>query len=278
MKLAIAALVLALGGAAGAQDAAPGADTVVATVNGTAITLGHMLALRETLPAQYQQLPDGVLFNGILDQLIQQTVLQDTVAGTLTLRDTLTLENARRGYLSSKALRAVVDGAVTDAAVQAAYDTKYANVPPATEYNASHILVADEAKAKELKARIDGGADFAELAKANSTDGSAQSGGDLGWFGLGMMVKPFEDAVTGMKAGEVAGPIQTQFGWHLIKLNETRAAAVPALEEVREELAGEIEQKAVEDHVNGLVAAAAVDKPGAGIDPAILKDTTLIGD
>ncbi len=279
MKRAIAGAVLALGfsGAVWAQDAAPGADTVVATVNGTAITLGHMVALRETLPAQYQQLPDDVLFNGILDQLIQQTVLEATVAGSLTVRDNLTLENARRGYLSSKALRAVVDGAVTDAAVQAAYDAKYVNVAPPVEYQASHILVADEAKAKELKAQIDGGADFAELAKANSSDGSAASGGDLGWFGVGMMVKPFEDAVVAMKPGEVAGPVQTQFGWHLIKLTETRPAAVPTLDEVREELAGEIEQKAVEDHVTALVGAAKVEKPGEGIDPAVLKDTTLIG-
>jgi peptidyl-prolyl cis-trans isomerase C len=278
MKRAIAgaALALALSGAVWAGDA-PTADTVVATVNGTAITLGHMIALRETLPPQYQQLPDDVLFNGILDQLIQQTVLEETVAGALTARDRLTLENARRGYLSSKALRAVVDGAVTDAAVQAAYDAKYVNVPPPVEYNAAHILVADEAKAKELRAQIDGGADFAELAKANSTDGSAAAGGDLGWFGLGMMVKPFEDAVVAMKPGEVAGPVQTQFGWHLIRLIETRPAAVPGIDEVREDLAGEIEQKAVEDHVTALVAAATVDRPGAGLDPAILKDTTLIG-
>lgn len=280
MKQALrgAALALALGGAAWAQDVAPAADTVVATVNGTAITLGHMIALRETLPAQYQQLPDDVLFDGILDQLIQQTVLEATVAGSLSVRDTLTLENARRGYLSSKALRAVVDGAVTDAAVQAAYDAKYVNVPPPVEYRASHILVADEAKAKDLRAQIDGGADFAELAKANSTDGSAAGGGDLGWFGVGMMVKPFEDAVVALKPGEVAGPVQTQFGWHLIKLAETRPAAVPGIDEVREELAGEIEQKAVEDHVTALVAAAKVEKPGATLDPAILKDTTLIGD
>lgn len=270
-------LAMGLSGVAWAQDAAPGADTVVATVNGTAITLGHMVALRETLPAQYQQLPDDVLFNGILDQLIQQEVLQATVSGTLTLRDTLTLENARRGFLSSKALRAVVDGAVTDDALQAAYDTKYVNVPPPVEYRASHILVEDEARAKDLKTQIDGGADFGELAKANSSDGSAAAGGDLGWFGLGMMVKPFEDAVVAMQPGQVAGPVQTQFGWHLIRLTETRPAAVPTLDEVREELAGEIEQKAVEDHVTALVAAAKVDRPGAGIDPAVLKDTTLIG-
>lgn len=266
-----------MAGAAWAQDTAPRADTVVATVNGTAITLGHMIALRATLPPQYQQLPDDVLFNGILDQLIQQTALEATV-GELSARDTLTLENARRGYLSSKALQAVVDGAVTEAALQAAYDAKYVNVPAPTEYNASHILVADEAKAKELRAQIDGGADFAELAKANSTDGSAASGGELGWFGLGMMVKPFEDAVVAMQPGEVAGPVQTQFGWHLIRLNETRPARVPTLDEVREELAAEIEQKAVEDHVAGLVAAAKVEKPGAAIDPAILKDISLIGE
>ena len=199
------------------------------------------------------------------------------LAGTLTARDTLTLENARRGYLSSKALQAVVDGAVTDAALQAAYDAKYVNVPPPVEYRASHILVEDEAKAKDLKSQIDGGADFAELAKANSTDtGSAVNGGDLGWFGLGMMVKPFEDAVVAAAPGSVVGPVQTDFGWHLIKVNEVRDAAKPAIDEVREELATELEQKAVEAHVTELTGKADITRPGEGLDPALLRDATLL--
>ncbi len=152
-----------------AEDA-PTAATVVATVNGTEITLGHMIVAREALPEQYKALPPDVVFKGILDQLVQQTALEQSMEGKLTRRDALQLENDKRGYVSSRALEGVVLGAVTDEALQAAYDAKFKDAKPQTEYSASHILVADEAKAKELLAQLDGGADFAELAKANSTD------------------------------------------------------------------------------------------------------------
>ena len=269
-----AACVFGLVAPAAAQDVS--ADTVVATVNGTAITLGHMIVLRETLPDQYQALPDDVLFRGILDQLIQQAALEQSLAGKITRRDELALENSRRGYLSGVALEGVVAAAVTDTALQAAYDAKYAGAGGQTEYHAAHILVDTQEKAAALKAEIDGGADFAELARANSTDGAAESGGDLGWFGPGMMVKPFEDAVLAMKPGEVAGPVQTQFGWHLIKLAETRIASAPPLDQVRDELATEIEKTAVAAAIDALTAAATVTRPGEGIDPAALKDQSLL--
>ncbi len=271
-----AALALCLALPLRAEDA-PTADTVVATVNGTAITLGNMIVAREALPEQYKSLPADVLFKGILDQLIQQTTLAQSVEGKLTKHDNLRLENDRRGYISGVALQSVVTGAVTDAALQAAYDAKFKDAAPATEYHAAHILVDSEEKAKELKSQLDGGADFAELAKANSTDtGSGANGGDLGWFGVGMMVKPFEDAIIAAKPGVVEGPIKTDFGWHLILVKETRLAAKPTLDDVRDELAGEIEQKAVEAHVAELTAAAKIEKPGEGIDPALLSDTTLL--
>ena len=269
-----AACVFGLVAPAAAQDVS--ADTVVATVNGTAITLGHMIVLRETLPDQYQALPDDVLFKGILEQLIQQAALEQSLAGKITRRDELALENSRRGYLSGVALEGVVAAAVTDTALQAAYDAKYAGAGGQTEYHAAHILVDTQEKAAALKAEIDTGADFAELARANSTDGAAESGGDLGWFGPGMMVKPFEDAVLAMKPGEVAGPVQTQFGWHLIKLAETRIASAPPLDQVRDELATEIEKTAVAAAIDALTAAATVTRPGEGIDPAALKDQSLL--
>jgi peptidyl-prolyl cis-trans isomerase C len=259
-----------------AEDA-PTADTVVATVNGTAITLGHMIIAREALPDQYKALPPDVLFKGILDQLVQQTALEQSMDGKLTRRDTLHLENEERGYVSARALEAVVRGAVTDAALQAAYDARFKDAAPQTEYNAAHILVADEAKAKELLAELEAGADFAELAKTNSTDtGSGAAGGDLGWFGLGMMVKPFEEAVVAAEVGKVAGPVQSDFGFHLILVKETRVAAQPTLDDIRDELATEIEQQAIEAHVTEVTAAAAVETPGDGIDPALLGDLSLL--
>ncbi|MGL6209856.1 MAG: peptidylprolyl isomerase [Paracoccaceae bacterium] len=267
------AVTTALALPAGAEG--PTADTVVATVNGTTITLGHMIVMRQTLPEQYQTLPDDVLFKGILDQLVQQETLVQA-AGEVAKRDTLTLDNDKRGYLSGVALQKVIEGAVTDAALQAAYDARFKDAAPKTEFSAAHILVDSEAKAAEIKTQIDGGADFAEMARVHSSDGAAQNGGDLGWFGLGMMVKPFEDAVITMKPGEVKGPVQTDFGWHLIKLNETRIATAPALDELRDELAAEIEAKVVEEHIKALTEAAKIEKPGEGIDPSLLRDATWV--
>jgi len=274
-----AALMLsaAIAAPALAQDAAPTAATVVANVNGTDITLGHMIALRERLPAQYQSLPDDVLFKGILDQLVQQEVLMESVQDNITLRDDLNLQNDRRGYLSQQALVPVVTAAVTEEAIKAEYDARIAAIPPATEYHAAHILVDSEEKAKELKAQLDGGADFAELAKANSTDtGSGAQGGDLGWFGTGMMVKPFEDAVIAAEIGKVTDPVQSDFGWHLILVQETRPATPPALDELRDEIAQDLEQKAIAAKVEELTKAAKIEKPGEGLDPAVLKNTALI--
>lgn len=252
------------------------ADTVVATVNGTQITLGQMIALRETLPEQYQALPDDVLFKGIMDQLVQQEVLRQSVTD-LSPRHAANLENDARGYVSGVAIEAIVQAAVTDEALQAAYDARFKDAAPQTEYNASHILVDTQEEADKLKADIAGGANFADLARAHSTDtGSGSEGGALGWFGLGMMVKPFEDAVVAARVGEVAGPVQTDFGWHLILVKETRIAEKPTLDQMREELAAEIENAAIQARITELEAGATVTREGEGIDPTILKNSALI--
>tara|TARA_R110002096_G_scaffold24713_10_gene77768 strand:+ start:6132 stop:7016 length:885 start_codon:yes stop_codon:yes gene_type:complete len=254
--------------------AAVSADTVVATVNGTDITLGHMIVLRSKLPAQYQSLSVDVLFKGILEQLVQQTVLAQSAEPNLSLFDTLSLENDRRGYMSGLALADIADVAVTDEAVQKAYDAKYAELKK--EYNAAHILVATKEEAQKIKAEIDGGADFAALAKERSSDGAAANGGDLGWFSEGMMVKPFQDAVFAMQIGQVSDPVQSQFGWHVIQLKDTRIAKAPALDEVRDALAAEIQQAAIEDHIKTAVAAAKIERPGDSMDPSILDAKTAL--
>jgi peptidyl-prolyl cis-trans isomerase C len=245
-------------------------------VNGTEITLGQMIAERENLPTQYHALPDDVLFNGLLEKLIQQEVLLQSNA-SLTARDEANVTNGRRAYLSGVVIQQVLTAAITDEALQAAYDERFKDAEPQKEFNAAHILVETEEKANELKIQLDGGADFAELAKANSTDtGSGAMGGDLGWFGLGMMVKPFEDAVVAAEIGKVVGPVQSDFGWHLVLVKETRVAAQPTLDELRDELAGDIEAKAIEAKIAELTTAATVAKPGEKIDPTLLKKTDLI--
>ncbi|MEM5541386.1 peptidylprolyl isomerase [Sulfitobacter sp. AS92] len=256
-----------------AQDE-PGVDTVVATVNDTEITLGHMLVARATLPQQYQQLPDDVLFQGILDQLVQQTALADSFTGELPPRVTLSIENETRSLTAGEAIEGVMAEDVSDKELQAAYDAQYKDAEPEQEFNASHILVETKEEADAIKVELDGGADFAEVAKEKSTGPSGPGGGSLGWFGPGMMVPEFEEAVAGMEAGGVSEPVETQFGWHVIKLNETRTGEAPALEDVREELETQVRQTKVQTAIESLTEAAKVDRSAAeGIDPTVLKNT-----
>jgi peptidyl-prolyl cis-trans isomerase C len=274
-SLSTAAFAVWAASAAIAQDT-PDANSVVATVNGTDITLGQMIMARTTLPQQYLSLPDDVLFNGILDQLIQQSVLAQTVSET-PRRVEIALENERRALLAAAVVDDIVSGAVTDEALQKAYDEAFANAEPAREWNASHILVETEGEAIALIDRLKAGEEFAALAQEASSDSSAANGGELGWFQSGMMVPDFEAAVVALEAGEVSAPVQTQFGWHVVKLNETRLSEVPTLDQVREELLPQVERAAVQARLDELTAAAAVERPGAELDPALIKNLDLLG-
>ncbi len=274
LKLVTAALI-ALAPPALAQDDVT-ADTVVATVNGTEITLGHMLMLRTTLPEQYQQLPANVLFQGILDQMVQQEALAQTDSAEETDVVRLSLENQRRALLSSQVMADLVPDEFSDAEIQDAYEAQFGN-ETGTEYNASHILVETEEEAAALVTELEGGADFAELAREKSTGPSGPNGGELGWFEAGQMVAPFQAAVETLEAGEISAPVQTQFGWHVVKLNETRIKEAPALETVREQIVDTLTQDAMQAAVEGVVAEAEVTRPGDDFDPEILNRMDLLG-
>ena len=270
------AMMLALPVAAQAQDEVT-ADTVVATVNGVEIKLGHMLMVRAGLPEQYQQMPDTVLWDGILDQLIQQEVLAQQPEAVETNRVKLALENERRALVASERLAVVSQDLVTDEAIEAKYAELFGSVEPKLEYNANHILVETEEEAAALVAELEGGADFEALAKEKSTGPSGPSGGALGWFGEGQMVAPFEQAVMELEVGAVSAPVQTQFGWHVIKLNETREQGAPALEEVRDQIAGQIEQEGVQAMIKGFVDAADVTKTDTNdVDTSVLSNLELL--
>jgi peptidyl-prolyl cis-trans isomerase C len=257
------------------------ASTVLATVDGTEITLGHLIVLRSRLPQQYQQVPDGALFSGLLDQLIDQTLLSNAEKaqdGELPMDVELLMENEQRGALAAKHIETIIEEPLDEAKVRELYDQTFADFQPQPEYNAAHILVADEQAAKDLKAQLDEGTDFADLAKENSTDGSASNGGDLGWFGLGRMVPEFESAVADMEPGDVAGPVKTQFGYHLIKLIDTRESSPPPFEEVRAELEDQLRQQQVQEAVASLRQEAAIEQPETDVPPEAIRNADLISE
>ncbi len=268
--------LLSLGQPALTEDT-PGSGTVVATVNGVEITLGHMILVHNELPQQYRDLPADVLFKGIVDQLVQQTLLEQSVTGGLPKRVELALENQRRSLMATEAVQGVLADAMTEAAINEAYEAKYAANAPGKEYRASHILVETEEEAKKLIEELNGGADFAALAKEHSTGPSGPSGGDLGWFATGRMVPEFETAAIALEVDEVSAPVRTDFGWHVIKLFETRLAEAPPLETVRSEIVADLQNQLVEDRISALSETAEIDRSAeTSFDPTILKDTTLL--
>uniref|UniRef100_UPI003564B4C2 peptidylprolyl isomerase n=1 Tax=Actibacterium sp. TaxID=1872125 RepID=UPI003564B4C2 len=118
----------------------------------------------------------------------------------------------------------------------------------------------------------------AELAKEKSTGPSGPSGGALGWFSKGMMVQPFEDAVLSLEVGQVSDPVETQFGWHVVILNETRDKSAPALDEVRDEIIGQIQQDVVTQAIDEIAKNADVVRNETAIDPALLRNRDLLAD
>jgi peptidyl-prolyl cis-trans isomerase C len=205
--------------------AAPASDPVVATVNGIQIHFSDIQQDAQNVPQQMQQLPPNQLYPLLVSQEVdrkalliaaQQENLQKdpAVADAMAQAADIKLENA---YVQQH-----VTPAVTDAAVQAAYDKNYAGKPGPAQVDARHILVKTEAEAKSIINQLNHGANFAALAKKDSIDPGASNGGELGWFSEDEMVPAFASAAFALKPGQYTKtPVQTQFGWHVI-LNEPR--------------------------------------------------------
>ena len=230
-------------------------STVVATVNNSQITIGHVIAVKKQLPDQYQKLGYDVLFKGILDQLVQQEILATSFKYDPTWISIL-LENERRNILSSIILEKISKAAVTKGALKTAYLEKYKGEGGNVEYKASHILVTTIQEAKELLKLLENGANFKNLAVNYSMGPSSLDGGDLGWVKKGQMVAPFENALTLMEIDTYSGPIKTQFGYHLIRLDDRRKTLPPHFELVKNELEVELRNKAIEKHLQKLTSNA----------------------
>jgi len=240
------------------------AGSVVAIVNGEKISkdvwdLWVKMRTRGTNAAELT--PEQVTEN--LDSLIQvyvagQQARKDGLAGG---EDGARIELMKETALADLLSRKFLDGAEpTTEEKRAEYDKQVALLPK-LEYHARHILVDNEAKARELIASLDSGARFETLAEQNSSDSSAQEGGDLGWFVASRMVKPFADAVEALEKGTYTKePVQSQFGWHVIKLEDTRPLTPPAFEEVEAQLGPLVQQSKFQAYLEELTKTAKVDR------------------
>jgi len=178
---------------------------------------------------------------------------------------------AREKYHDRRALRDAffdvdITNAVTEDAAKKIYDEKIATMKPQQEIHARHILVATEDEAKKVAERLKNGEDFATVAKEVSKDAGAE-GGDLGFFTRGQMLKPFEDAAFALDVGQISAPVQTQFGWHIIKVEEKRDQPLPTFDQVKEAIMGQLVQQKAQEVVSGLRDAAKIEV----VDPELKK-------
>ena len=200
----------------------------------------------------------------VLDELINTQLIANQA-----IKDGVDKETDTASRLAVARLRLLADGESqkylkgkepTEQELRVEYEAALTSMDK-TEYHARHILVATKELAEQLTKQIKGGAKFEVVAKANSMDGSKERGGDLGWFSPTRMVKPFADAVKGLKKGEMtAAPVQTQFGWHIIKLEETREVSPPPFEQVKDQLGSRVMQKKLQAYVDELKKTAKIEK------------------
>ena len=262
--------------AASAQDApAPpaGPGTVVATVGGETITEADLAFAAEDIGQQLNSIPPEQLRAVLLAQMIDLKLMSQ--AGHAQNLENDELFKLRLDYLTDRALRRAytkqaISDTITEAEIKAEYDKQVAAIPTEDEVHARHILVTTEDDAKAIKAELDGGADFVALAKEKSIEpNAAQSGGDLGYFKAAQMVKPFADAAFAMKIGDVSSPIQTQFGWHVIKVEDRRAAAKPTLEELTPQIGQQLYVAKYRALFDSLRKAATIDIPDKALSDAV---------
>ena len=250
------------GASASESTAAAPADSgpVVATVNGSAITQGVL----DVYTQQRKSKGGGeeATQETVLDELIALELMrQEAVNSGLAAKPTIvaTLNQLERNTLAGAAIKAYMEtNPVSDEAAQKFYDENVGK--PGKEYQARHILVETEDEANNVITLLDSGQDFSELAKEKSTGPSGPRGGELGWFGEGQMVKPFSDATAAMEKGTYTKtPVQTQFGWHVIMLDDTRESTPPPFDDVKERVKMMLTNQGLQEHISSAKQAATIE-------------------
>jgi peptidyl-prolyl cis-trans isomerase C len=273
--ISVAALMIAAPtmGALAQDTAAPAAvtpETVVATVGGEPVTEGDLSFAAEDLAQDLAQMPPEERRAFLLRVLIDMKVMAG--AAKSAGMDQTPIFAQRLKYLEERALRRAyfadaIAGKVTEEAIRADYDAFVAQFKPQDEVHARHILVETKEEADAIKADLDGGADFAAFAKEKSIDpGSGANGGDLGFFAKGMMVPEFETAAFALvNAGDVSEPVQSQFGWHIIKLDEKRQSKPPTFEQVAPQIQQQVLMRVFNEKVEELMSDVKIEVT----DPAL---------
>ena len=244
----------------------PPSTTVVARVDGVELHLSDLEAAQHNLPPQAQKLPLDQIYPVLLDRLVVGALLTEAGRKEHLDQDPDVQDQLRRyedRLIQEAYLNRAIKAAETEDRLRARYQTFSKEKAGREEVHAQHILLETEAEAKSVIAELDKGADFAVLAKKYSADRSADSGGDLGYFSRGDMVPAFADAAFALAPGQYTKtPIKTEFGWHVIKVEDRRIGKPPSFEEARDELKQAIAHEVIEAKLQELRAAAQIETWG----------------
>ncbi|MGB7077589.1 MAG: peptidylprolyl isomerase [Xanthobacteraceae bacterium] len=263
------AAFLAVPSVARAQDA----DAVVARVNGVDIRQSDLATAEDEVGSSIPQMPPDqkreYLITYLSDVIIvAQAAEKQNIADRADVKHRIAFE--RNKVLMESLLQDTGKAALTDDALHKVYDEAVKQMPPEEEVHARHILVPTEDEAKEIEAELKKGADFATLAKEKSKDPGAADGGDLGYFTKDQMVPEFSAAAFKLDKGQISDPVHTQFGWHIIKVEDKRIKPTPTFDEVKPQLENYVAHKAQAELVASLRKDATIerlDKPAA-VPPA----------
>ena len=280
LRSLVLALALAAPLAAHAADApqlqlAPTDDPVVAKINGTEVHKSDLLAAQKQLPPQYQQVPLEAIYPQLLDQVVNNDLLIGAAKDAKLDDDPEVkdkLAKLQERIVEQVYIDRLLTKATSDDALKARYQKSIKDAPPQDEIHGRQILLKDEAEAKAVVAQLDKGADFAKLANEKNPSKEA-NGGDLGYFTKAAMPPEFGDAAFALKKGQYTKtPVKTQFGWHVIKVEDRRPAAPPSFEDSKEKLANEAEKNTIDAKVAELRGKAKVEQfnlDGSTFTPAL---------
>jgi peptidyl-prolyl cis-trans isomerase C len=246
--------------AAATAPAAPGPDTVVAVVNGRNLTLAEFNSFVSTRIGEQQrqtglnQRQTNMLFTEFINR---ELVYQDAVKrGWDKMPEVETaVDNHRRDVVARYALREQLNQPVSEAELEKAYR----ELKPVREFKARHILVRSEPEAQQVVAALDGGKAFEAVAKESSIDASAAQGGEIGWIAAEQLSPPLRAAVTDLKKGGHSKPVQTEFGWHVLRVDDTRIVPTPPFAELKDNLRRKIHGENIDRYVGTLREAAKVE-------------------
>ncbi|MCO5073232.1 MAG: peptidylprolyl isomerase [Rhizobiaceae bacterium] len=249
-------------------------DKVVATVNGQPITESELKIAITDLDPQFARLPAEQQRAAALSALIELRVMADEAVAKGLDKDPdfqLRMAMLNQRALHSEVVDKEVSKSITDEEIRARYDKEIAAQPPENEVHARHILVKTKEEADDIIKQLDGGADFEKLAGEKTEDPSGKtSGGDLGYFGAGQMVPEFEKAAFALEPGSYTKePVQSQFGWHVIKVEDKRAKQPPAFDDVKEQLRNVVLREKYFELAKKLRAEAKVDIADADLKKAL---------